>query len=61
MSHTDKALADNMEQIKELSLTCQQYIFEGQIDLGNHELVVHALLDRIQDACNDWIQSSAID
>lgn len=55
MTHTDKALKEHMEQVKELALTLQEYMFESQTDLGNRELVVHALLDKIQDACNDWI------
>ena len=55
MTHTDKALKEHMEQVTELSLTLQEYMVEGQIDLGKRELVVHALLDKIQDVCNDWI------
>ena len=55
MTHTDKALVDSMEQIKALSSTCQQQIFENTIDLGKHELVVHALLDKIQETCNELL------
>ena len=55
MSHVDKIeIAEAFAKVEELSKACQNHLFENAVDLGKHELVIHALLNGIQEACSDW-------
>ena len=55
MSHLDKIeVAKAFVKVEELSKACQNHLFENAVDLGKHELVIHALLNGIQEACSDW-------
>ena len=55
MSHVDKIeIAEAFAKVEELSKACQNHLFGNAVDLGKHELVIHALLNGIQEACSDW-------
>lgn len=48
-------VAKAFAKVEELSKACQQHLFENAVDLGKHELVIHVLLDGIQDSCSEWV------
>ena len=48
-------VAKAFAKVEELSKACQQHLFENAVDLGEHELVIHALLNSMQDFCSDWV------